>query len=118
LSNPPRTLNSVVTNLTLSGVDERSPELAKTSLFVLRRDDTSLPRTHSWNFTISQRLPKQIILETSYVGSYSENLLNVGHGNINLVPEGATLANRSADFNSFRPFQNYAIITEAIHSVP
>ncbi|PYV32550.1 MAG: carboxypeptidase regulatory-like domain-containing protein, partial [Acidobacteria bacterium] len=51
-----------------------------------------------------------------YVGSYSENLLNDGHGNINLVPEGATLGISGTDFNNFRPFQNYGAITERIHS--
>ena len=49
-----------------------------------------MPLTHSWNFTISQRLPRQMLLETSYVGNRSSNLLNNGK-NINIIPEGTKI---------------------------
>lgn len=112
---PPSTLFTNLFNVTLRDVANLQPERQISSLTVLRKDDTKLPRTHNWNFTISQRLPSQMILETSYVGSYSQNLLNGGFGNLNAVPEGATLGQTNQDFNAYRPFVNYQAITQREH---
>ena len=116
LANPPVVLSSTINNVLLGEIDSRPPELSKTGLFVLAKDDNRIPRTHNWNFTISQRLPRQMLLETSYVGSFSENLLNDGAGEINAVPEGATLGISSPNFDDFRPLSNYGGITERTHT--
>ncbi|MEW5977502.1 MAG: carboxypeptidase regulatory-like domain-containing protein [Acidobacteriota bacterium] len=113
LVNPPTTLNSSVFNTTLAEIDSLSPSLSKSSANVRVRGDNRQPRTHSWNFTISQRLPNQMLLEASYVGSATQRLL--GNYNINTVPEGATLGIPGADFNNFRPLVNYAAVTVREH---
>lgn len=59
---------------------------------VLQTDDNA-PRTQSYSFTISQRVPFSSLLEVAYVGNDTKYLLN-GNGvgtNINIVPVGALL---------------------------
>lgn len=118
LSNPPRTLNTGVYNYTLSQIDTLKPELAKTDIFVLNRKDTNMPVTYSWNFTISQRLPKQTILETSYVGNTSNHLLNGGKNFYNSLPDGykfLPVGQTIDDWNLYRPYQNYGTMNLAEH---
>ena len=59
---------------------------------VLQSDDQA-PRTDSYSFTISQRIPFSSLLEVAYVGNDTKYLLNgTGVGtNINIVPVGALL---------------------------
>jgi hypothetical protein len=117
LKNPPQTLASSVGNLYLWEVDQVSPSLAKVNANVVRLDDDKLPVTYNWNFTISQRLPRQMLLETSYVGNTSRNLLTGGI-NLNAVPENTVLlpiGQSVGDWNNYRPRANYGDINESIH---
>ena len=59
LAYPPTTLASVVNSPVLSEIENLQPEKQKTGLTVLRLHDKLVPRTQSWNFTISQRLPSR-----------------------------------------------------------
>ena len=114
LAYPPTTLASVVNSPVLSEIENLQPEKQKTGLTVLRLDDKLVPRTQSWNFTISQRLPKQVIAEISYVGTHTDHLLNGGTGDINAVPEGKAT---SDSWDSFRPFVNYGAINQREHNL-
>ena len=72
------------------------------------RRDSRQPTTHSYSFTISQRLPARTLFEVSYVGNISRSLiLEGGLRNINQVPLGAMLNDPTGDVNSYRPLRNY-----------
>ncbi|HBY60678.1 MAG TPA: carboxypeptidase regulatory-like domain-containing protein [Solibacterales bacterium] len=82
---------------------------------VLRSDDRR-PRTDSYSFTLSQRMPFSSLLEVSYVGNMGRHLLNgSGNGaaanianNINFIPAGSLfrLPNpNDGDIDQFRPLR-------------
>ncbi|PYV81927.1 MAG: carboxypeptidase regulatory-like domain-containing protein, partial [Acidobacteria bacterium] len=110
---PPTTLTTNLGSILLSDVDNGEPERQKTGLTVLSRNDDKQPRTHSWNFTVSQRLPKQMVLETSYVGTHTQYL--IGSRNLNSVPAGATLGKAGANFDDYRALVNYGNISFLDH---
>lgn len=58
------------------------------NLNVVNPNDDRQPVVHSWSLTLSQRLPWQMQLETSYVGNKGNDLVNLGKQNINPVPLG------------------------------
>lgn len=59
-----------------------------TSATAFDRNDHVEPRTYTYNFTVSQQMPLASLLEVSYVGSQSEDLLNPLQ-DINIMPIGA-----------------------------
>ena len=67
---------------------------APSSPFAVDSKDNKQPYNDSYSFTIAQKTPWQGLLEASYVGNTSNNLLNTGGAgsNINLVPLGAMFA--------------------------
>jgi hypothetical protein len=44
----------------------------------LNPNDDGIPKTTAWNFTVSQQMPMQTLLEMAYVGNNSENLVMGG----------------------------------------
>jgi hypothetical protein len=86
------------------------------NLNVLDSNDTNIPLTHSWSLTWSQRMPSDILLETSYVGNTSRNQISPDGYNINVVPEGAMFGfPLGTDENAYRPFRNYGNINFRSH---
>jgi len=79
--------------------------------------DNKMPRTMSWSATISQRLPGRNLLEVSYVGNKSDNLVNQGGlTNINVVPRGAMLNDPFGDTNAYRPLRQYGDLNVRSHT--
>jgi hypothetical protein len=90
-----------------------------TSVSVIDPHNHDTPVTTSYSLNIDQRLPKQFMLEVSYVGNHSDHLQN--GVNINSVPVGAlsnsaqvnALCASNPDPNNgtcqqqFRPYSNY-----------
>lgn len=85
------------------------------SFEALDPNDDKQPVTHSWSFTIQQRLPWAMSLETAYVGNKSDNQLY--GSNINLVPYNTAgcRANPDSSCDQFRPFTGYGGITLQRH---
>lgn len=85
--------------------------------------DDRQPYTDSYSFTIAQRTPWHGLLEVSYVGNQSNDLLNTGGAgsNINLVPAGAMFAAPggagNADPNAYRPLQGYGDLNVATNNL-
>jgi hypothetical protein len=78
--------------------------------------DDRQPTTHSWSVTLSQRMPGDVLWETSYVGNKSKNLtLRNDYRDINLPPLGSMLANPGGDANQFRPRPQYRALTVESH---
>ena len=82
------------------------------------------PFSDSYSFTVSQRTPFRGLMEVSYVGNQSKNLLNTGLAGsaINAVPYGALfrpgLDPNNANIDQFRPlqgFQDVNIITHGLY---
>ena len=85
------------------------------------KDDDKVPLTYSWSFTVSQRIPWASLVEVSYVGNESKNILNGGcpgvDTNINSVPYGALFdydgdPNALGNLDAFRPYnyQNLCLV--------
>jgi len=80
--------------------------------------DNRDPVTDSYSFTISRRVPGSALVEVSYVGNQSRNILNTTGGpgsDINLVPVGAMLSSKNngvdpatLNANNFRPLLGFA----------
>lgn len=85
---------------------------------VVDLNDDRQPTTHTYSFTLSQRLPAKMLLDVAYVGSHSNSLVNGGNlgRNINLVPEGAMLSNPTANPNDFRPLRAYGNLLQNSHN--
>ncbi|HUO28699.1 MAG TPA: carboxypeptidase-like regulatory domain-containing protein [Bryobacteraceae bacterium] len=83
----------------------------------LNPNDDKEPYTDSWNFTISRRTPWSSLLEVSYVGNRSRDLLNNASGagtDINLVPVGSMLSSKNGgqdpnklNAQNFVPYSQY-----------
>ncbi len=86
---------SVCCGLTFDGIDALSPSSQQVSLGVqgLNPKDDKTPQTDSYSFTISQKVPWSSLVEISYVGNQSTNILNTGQvgANLNGIPLGALL---------------------------
>ncbi len=63
------------------------------SLTVLNPTDSQQPRTRSYSFTVSQRMPWASTAEVSYVGNKADYLSNYNSsvGQLNLIPAGTLL---------------------------
>jgi hypothetical protein len=79
--------------------------------------DDRQPTTHSWSFTVSQRLPGRILWEVAYVGNKTDHLINEGDiRNINNVPLGAMLNDPQGDPNQYRPLRQYQTLNLNTHN--
>ncbi|HEV2665449.1 MAG TPA: carboxypeptidase-like regulatory domain-containing protein [Blastocatellia bacterium] len=105
-------------NTNFNAIDARqaSADLI-TSFQALDREDDKQPYVDSYSFTIQQRLPYAMTLETAYVGNRSRDQLFTGDQN--LVPlntagcRAAVLAGGTCD--AFRPFQGYGNVNVDRH---
>ena len=93
--------------------------------------DDRQPSTDSYSVTVDQQTPWSGLLEVSYVGNNSRDLLNTGGAgsNINLVPLGATLTPaalasgttpgdpNTVNTNSLRPFSTFGNLNIATNNV-
>jgi hypothetical protein len=106
--------------VTLQEVETIQPQLTRTSITVADVNDNKFPVTYSYSFTISQRLPGKSLFEIAYVGNKSDNLLNNGLGNFDVIPYGTLLKYpdpNNVDVDSLRKYQNYQGITLRQHNV-
>jgi len=107
---------------TLDAISHTDPGTGAIGTDAVRKGDDKTPKTWSYSFTLSRRLPFASMLEVSYVGNQSSNLLNQnGVGtNINAVPYGALLKISgdpgSAGYDTFRPFGAYQDLHVASHN--
>jgi hypothetical protein len=78
------------------------------------QNSSQLSMTWTYNFTISQKLPKNIFFEAAYVGTMARHLTESVLHNVNAVPYGAMLATPTASQYPFRPYPNYSdlVVTE------
>lgn len=109
------------TGLLLSQVDSVNAAIGSiTSFTALDPNDDKQPITYSYSFTVQQRLPLAMTLETAYVGNRSENLLNNGFQNINVIPFGTIPFDQANDpslnTSLFRPFRGYGSINVVRHT--
>jgi hypothetical protein len=88
-----------------------SYQLAYSGLADQNSDQLSM--TWTYNFTISQQLPKNILFEAAYVGTMARHLAETALHNVNAVPYGAMLATPTASQYPFRPYPNYSDIVIA-----
>ncbi|HEY2933159.1 MAG TPA: carboxypeptidase regulatory-like domain-containing protein [Acidobacteriota bacterium] len=103
---------------TLSALDALSAAGAVTSVNGLDPKDDKQPVTWNWSMTVQRRLPLAMMLEASYVGSKSDDILNSGDlSNVNAVPLGAMLNDPDGDQNKYRPFPNYGNVSRAGHTL-
>jgi len=118
LKNPPQTLATTIGGgVKMADMDSVTPQLAKVTANVVKLTDNKLPVQYNWNLTISQRLPRQTLLEASYVGNASRNLLTGGI-NLNAVAPGTKFLPLGPDtlvWDDYRPYQNYSGINENRH---
>jgi Carboxypeptidase regulatory-like domain len=109
--------------LTLAQVETLTPDaVGRTSPTVIARGDDQQPLTYSYSATVSQRLPAATWFELSYVGNKNYHQLSSGNFNaLNLVPIGAmpygANYNSTLTADSFRPYQNYGIISVLNHNL-
>ena len=108
---------------TLDAISHTDPGTGAIGTDAVRMGDDKTPKTWSYSATISQRLPFASMVELSYVGNQSTNLLNqTGVGtNINAVPYGALLHipgdPGNAGYDTFRPFGLYQDLHVASHNL-
>jgi hypothetical protein len=105
------------TPLLASEIDTLSYNAAALSTGGVDSKNNKDPFTDSYSFTISRRVPWSGLVEASYVGNQTRNILNqsgVG-SDINLVPVGAMLSSKNngsdpngLNANLFRPLQGFA----------
>ena len=87
------------------------------------RNSDRTPYSDSYSFTISQRTPFRGLMEASYVGNQSKNLLNNGYAGsaINKVPYGALfqpgLDPNNANIDQFRPLQGFQSVNIITHGL-
>jgi hypothetical protein len=110
------TSTNVTNSPRLSDVPNVNPNTQPGISGALLATDTRQPRTQSWSFTVQRRLPYQMMIEAGYVGSKSDQLLNDGLNNLNIVPLGAMLSNPNGDQNRFRPYREYGDLPVAQHT--
>ena len=117
IGNPPlRQTTTICCGVELGDIEKIDPktQIQKSSLSVLEVNSDKVPTTYSWSFTLSQRLPGETVLETSYVGNSSSHQMactNCGANNLNAVPEGAMFGfPQGSNPDAYRPYKNYSSI--------
>jgi hypothetical protein len=114
---------------TLAQIDAVNPGNVAISTSGLDPHDSATPKTQSYSFTISQRIPGTAsLLEIAYIGNQSSNLLNGGAigTNVNPIPAG-TFLNYPTDpnqlntgdisFNKYRTFSSFADLNIVNHNL-
>ena len=114
---------------TLSQIDALNPGNVAISTAGVNPNDNATPKTQSYSFTISQRIPGTAsLLEIAYVGNQSSNQLNGGliGTNVNPIPAG-TFLNYPTDpnqistgdiaFNKYRPYPTYTDLGIVNHNL-
>jgi hypothetical protein len=83
-------LSSTVSGYTLAQVDTLGSQYGSVSIQGLNPKDDKSPYTDSYSFTIAQKVPWSGLMEFSYVGNTSNDILNTGNAgiNINAIPYG------------------------------
>jgi hypothetical protein len=119
-----------VRNVTVNGVntfgelDALNVQGNPVGVQAVDQNSDKTPFSDSYSFTIAQRTPFRGLMEVSYVGNQSKDLLNNGLAGsaINAVPAGALfqpgLDPNNADIDQFRPlqgFQDVNIITHGLY---
>src|SRR5262245_43096458 len=107
-------------NTTFTGIDRQqaSADLI-TSFETLDPKDDKQPYVDSFSFTVQQRLPYKMTLETAYVGNRSRDQLYTADQNV--VPlntpgcRAAALSVPSKNCDAFRPFQGYGAVNMQRH---
>jgi hypothetical protein len=108
---------------TLSKLSTTDSSVAQSWLSTANANDSKLPRTYSYNFTVAEKLPYATGLELSYVGSTSQHL--VGWPDGNPVPQGAEFCSGSwtscwpgkwEDYK-YRPYSTYGSISVTSHDL-
>ncbi len=108
---------SICCGTTLKDLEATSAGGVPTSVSGLDPKDDKQPVTYNWSFTIQRRLPFSTMLETSYVGSKSDDLLNGGGlDNVNTVPFGAMLNDPDGDQSKYRPLPQYGDVIRSGHT--
>jgi len=93
------------------------PQLSSYQLSYLGLADqnsSQLSQTWTYNFTISQQLPKQILFEAAYVGTMARHLSESLLHNVNQIPFGAMLSNPTGNQYAYRPYPNYADVSVSV----
>ncbi len=106
---------NIQTQTTFAAIDATTVGTGdRLSVGAVDRNDDRNPYSDSYSFTVSQRLPFASLLEVSYLGNRSRDLLNTGGplNNINAVPAGALLRPgvgnpNDANPDNFRPLQGF-----------
>jgi len=105
---------------TFDAINDQQPTADLITTFeVLDRNDDKQPYVDSFSFTIQQRLPYKLTLETAYVGNRSRDQLHLIDQNV--VPldtkecRAAVLASTDNNCDLFRPFKGYGAINTRRH---
>jgi hypothetical protein len=102
---------------TLAAIDASPPpprSTYQTNQALVARDDSQMPLTWTYNFTISQHIPGNSQFEAAYVGNKARHLAEANFQNINAVSYGTMLSvpdANSVNYNLFRPYTNYGDVT-------
>jgi len=94
LTNPPTTIQPTLVQGLISQINPASVVLAPVGLNALSADG-KIPTVYNYSLGVESRLPFQIVLNTSYVGSLSRHLLQ--RKNFNAIPYGTTYLPQSQD---------------------
>ena len=108
-------------NVPLSqSLQRRSQRATRAIGGTILRDDDDQPRTQSWSLTVQQRLPWRIDLETAYVGSKSDRLLNAGVGEHQLRAVRRNAERSDGRPEQYRPLPQYGGLNgrATAHAVP
>ena len=108
---------------TLAAIDATPPPARSTlngSFPVVDAADDQNPLTWSYNFTVTQRVPGNSILEVAYVGNLVRHVLvTSGMDNLNAVPYGTLIGRADANtvnYNSLRPYTVYGDLFMVDHN--
>ena len=118
-----------VNNTTFADIGNVQASFARPGgITVLGRNDDQQPRTQSYSFTISQRLPFASLFEVAYVGNKSDYLSNWNNNfdQLNTLPAGTLFKTRgffdtngtspsSGITDALRPYSNYQTIKQIDH---
>lgn len=118
-------------NVTFKTIGQISASFVRPSgITVLDPNDDQQPRTQSYSFTVSQRLPFASLFEIAYVGNKSDYLSNWNNnfGQINDLPYGTVfktpnffgvngLSPDSSVTDALRPYSNYQTIKVINHQM-
>jgi len=94
LTNPPTTIQPTLVQGLISQISPSNVVLAPVGLIGLSPDG-KVPTVYNYSFGVESRLPYQVVLNTSYVGSLSRHLLQ--SKNFNAIPYGATYLPQNQD---------------------